>query len=124
VIRFSRPARQSAARSRDGYVWREAVAGVVAAYVVGVGAMAAGGIAGSGTHDGGASGTSAFTGSSGPAIQGGVRDRAPAMSLLEVPRLITGYRASPGWDPVTGWGSLNAQVLVPLLARDIHPPKA
>jgi subtilase family serine protease len=30
---------------------------------------------------------------------------------------ITGYRAGPGWDPVTGWGSPNAQVLVPLLAR-------
>jgi subtilase family serine protease len=31
---------------------------------------------------------------------------------------ITGYRAGPGWDPVTGWGSPNAEVLVPLLARD------
>jgi subtilase family serine protease len=31
---------------------------------------------------------------------------------------ITGYRAAPGWDPVTGWGSPNAQVLVPLLASD------
>src|ERR1700688_832980 len=31
---------------------------------------------------------------------------------------ITGYRARPGWDPVTGWGSPNAQELVPLLARD------
>jgi subtilase family serine protease len=30
---------------------------------------------------------------------------------------ITGYRASAGWDPVTGWGSPNAEVLVPLLAR-------
>lgn len=29
---------------------------------------------------------------------------------------VTGYRAAPGWDPVTGWGSPNAQVLVPLLA--------
>jgi subtilase family serine protease len=28
-----------------------------------------------------------------------------------------GYSASPGWDPVTGWGSPNAQVLVPLLAH-------
>jgi len=32
-------------------------------------------------------------------------------------RTITGYRAGPGWDPVTGWGSPNAQVLVPLLAH-------
>jgi len=30
---------------------------------------------------------------------------------------ISGYRATPGWDPVTGWGSPNATVLVPLLAR-------
>jgi hypothetical protein len=29
---------------------------------------------------------------------------------------ITGYRAGPGWDPVTGWGSPNTEVLVPLLA--------
>jgi subtilase family serine protease len=28
---------------------------------------------------------------------------------------VTGYQAGPGWDPVTGWGSPNAQVLVPLL---------
>jgi subtilase family serine protease len=30
---------------------------------------------------------------------------------------VTGYQAGPGWDPVTGWGSPDAQVLVPLLAR-------
>jgi subtilase family serine protease len=29
---------------------------------------------------------------------------------------VTGYGAMPGWDPATGWGSPNAQVLVPLLA--------
>jgi subtilase family serine protease len=34
---------------------------------------------------------------------------------------ITGYRAAPGWDPVTGWGSPDAQVLVPLLARYAAP---
>ena len=33
------------------------------------------------------------------------------------PRTFTGYQAGPGWDPVTGWGSPDAQVLVPLLAR-------
>jgi subtilase family serine protease len=32
-------------------------------------------------------------------------------------KTIKGYRAATGWDPVTGWGSPNAQVLVPLLAR-------
>jgi subtilase family serine protease len=31
--------------------------------------------------------------------------------------LFLGYEAGPGWDPVTGWGSPDAQVLVPLLAR-------
>jgi subtilase family serine protease len=27
------------------------------------------------------------------------------------------YHAGPGWDPVTGWGSPDAQTLIPLLAR-------
>jgi subtilase family serine protease len=29
---------------------------------------------------------------------------------------ITGYQARTGWDPVTGWGTPDAQVLIPLLA--------
>ncbi len=33
---------------------------------------------------------------------------------------VTGYKATRGWDPVTGWGSPNAQVLVPLLAKAVH----
>ena len=33
------------------------------------------------------------------------------------PTTITGYPAGPGWDPVTGWGTPDAQVLVPLLAQ-------
>ena len=37
------------------------------------------------------------------------------------PTTITGYRAGPGWDPVTGWGSPDAQVLIPLLARYAVP---
>ncbi len=32
------------------------------------------------------------------------------------PKTITGYQAKAGWDPVTGWGSPDASVLVPLLA--------
>jgi subtilase family serine protease len=36
-------------------------------------------------------------------------------------RLFTGYQAGPGWDPVTGWGSPNAQILVPLLAHYARP---
>jgi subtilase family serine protease len=27
------------------------------------------------------------------------------------------YHSGPGWDPVTGWGSPNAQALIPLLGR-------
>ena len=38
--------------------------------------------------------------------------------------LFTGYQAGPGWDPVTGWGSPNAHVLVPLLAHDARPAGA
>jgi subtilase family serine protease len=34
---------------------------------------------------------------------------------------ITGYQAGPGWDPVTGWGTPDAQVLIPLLARYASP---
>jgi subtilase family serine protease len=34
---------------------------------------------------------------------------------------ISGYPAAPGWDPVTGWGSPNAQALVPLLTRYVTP---
>jgi subtilase family serine protease len=40
------------------------------------------------------------------------------------PKTISGYHAAPGWDPVTGWGSPNASVLVPLLARRVHPGDA
>ncbi len=34
---------------------------------------------------------------------------------------IKGYAAASGWDPVTGWGSPNAQALIPLLVRYAHP---
>jgi subtilase family serine protease len=33
------------------------------------------------------------------------------------PITIAGYHAHAGWDPVTGWGSPDAQYLIPLLAR-------
>jgi kumamolisin len=42
---------------------------------------------------------------------------------LPYPAGAAGYPAGPGWDPVTGWGSPNAQVLVPLLARSASPSK-
>ena len=35
---------------------------------------------------------------------------------MPYPAGAAGYQASPGWDPATGWGSPNAQVLIPLLA--------
>jgi subtilase family serine protease len=37
------------------------------------------------------------------------------------PTAITGYRAALGWDPVTGWGSPDALVLIPLIARYATP---
>jgi subtilase family serine protease len=40
------------------------------------------------------------------------------------PRAISGYHAAPGWDAVTGWGSPDASVLVPLLARDVQADDA
>ena len=38
------------------------------------------------------------------------------IQTLPYPAGTAGDKAGPGWDPVTGWGSPNAQVLVPLLA--------
>ena len=40
-------------------------------------------------------------------------------SVLWPSGVFLGYEAEPGWDPVTGWGSPDAQVLVPLLARSV-----
>jgi len=45
-------------------------------------------------------------------------DVTTGTNTVELPaQTITGYQAAPGWDPVTGWGSPNAQALVPLLTR-------
>ena len=38
-------------------------------------------------------------------------------SILWPTGVYVGYTAGPGWDPVTGLGSPDAQYLVPLLAR-------
>jgi subtilase family serine protease len=38
-------------------------------------------------------------------------------SVLWSTGVFVGCNAGPGWDPVTGWGSPNAQYLVPLLAN-------
>jgi subtilase family serine protease len=39
------------------------------------------------------------------------------IALASPPVTITGYQAGPGWDPVTGLGTPDAQVLIPLLAH-------
>jgi subtilase family serine protease len=39
------------------------------------------------------------------------------IQTLPYPAGTAGYQAGPGWDPATGWGSPDAQVLVPLLAQ-------
>ena len=45
-------------------------------------------------------------------------DVTTGTNTVKLPTLtITGYLAAPGWDPLTGWGSPNAQTLVPLLTR-------
>jgi subtilase family serine protease len=43
-------------------------------------------------------------------------------SILWPTSVFVGYKAGSGWDPVTGWGSPNATVLVPLLAQQAHRP--
>jgi hypothetical protein len=63
-----------------------------------------------------------------PLLQRGIDGRGQTAVLPELaesqlsPPLVTDlrqdYRAGPGWDPVTGWSSPNAQVLVPPLASD------
>jgi subtilase family serine protease len=42
---------------------------------------------------------------------------SPSGAATSGSKTFTGYTASPGWNPVTGWGSPNAQVVVPLLKR-------
>jgi subtilase family serine protease len=42
-------------------------------------------------------------------------------SVLWPTGVVVGYNAQSGWDPVTGWGSPDAQYLVPLLA---HPARS
>ena len=38
------------------------------------------------------------------------------VQTMPYPGGAAGYHAGPGWDPATGWGSPDAQVLIPLLA--------
>lgn len=53
----------------------------------------------------------------GPAYHSAFHDVTAGDNTVALPQAtVTGYSAAPGWDPVTGWGSPDAQVLVPLLA--------
>jgi subtilase family serine protease len=53
----------------------------------------------------------------GPAYHSAFHDITTGDNTVTYPAAtVTGYRADPGWDPVTGWGTPDAQVLVPLLA--------
>jgi len=57
-----------------------------------------------------------------PAYRQAFHDVTTGTNTVDLPgQTITGSQAAPGWDPVTGWGSPNAQALVPLLARDVSP---
>ena len=56
----------------------------------------------------------------GAAYHAAFHDITTGTSTVQFPSqtvTVTGYQAGPGWDPVTGWGSPDAQALVPLLAR-------
>ena len=44
-------------------------------------------------------------------------DITTGSNTVTIGTVTAGYQAGSGWDPVTGWGSPNAQLLVPLLAR-------
>jgi subtilase family serine protease len=51
-----------------------------------------------------------------PALKGAFHDVTRGENTIKVrQRTVAGYRAGPGWDAVTGWGSPDAQVLIPLL---------
>jgi subtilase family serine protease len=55
----------------------------------------------------------------GPAYRAAFHDVTTGNNTFVLKRPATrvaGYQAAPGWDPVTGWGSPDAQILVPLLA--------
>jgi subtilase family serine protease len=57
----------------------------------------------------------------GPAYHQAFHDVATGDNSVIWPTgVFTGYTAGPGWDPVTGWGSPDAQYLVPLLARTVR----
>ena len=56
-----------------------------------------------------------------PAIYAIARSSSYHKAFHDVTSGSNGYPAARGWDPVTGWGTPNAQVLIPLLARLTSP---
>jgi subtilase family serine protease len=58
----------------------------------------------------------------GPLYHQAFHDVTQGSSAVTVaPVTYDGYQAGPGWDPATGWGTPDAQVLVPLLANALGP---
>jgi subtilase family serine protease len=56
-------------------------------------------------------------GSINSAIYGIARSSSYHKAFHDIKTGTNGYPAALGWDPVTGWGTPNAQALIPLLAR-------
>ena len=56
-----------------------------------------------------------------PAIYSIARGSSYHRAFHDITTGANGYLAGPGWDLATGWGTPNAQVLVPLLARFTNP---
>jgi subtilase family serine protease len=55
----------------------------------------------------------------GPCYHAAFHDITRGNNTAEFPsQTVSGYTAAPGWDPVTGLGSPDARVLIPLLARN------
>jgi subtilase family serine protease len=52
-----------------------------------------------------------------PAVYDIGRGSAFHKAFHDVASGFNGYEATPGWDPVTGWGSPDAHLLVPVLVR-------
>ena len=52
-----------------------------------------------------------------PAIYDIGRSSSYHKAFHDITTGFNGYQATSGWDPVTGWGSPNAHVLIPLLVR-------
>jgi subtilase family serine protease len=54
----------------------------------------------------------------GPSYHKAFHDVTTGSNILSMPYPggTAGYQAGPGWDQATGWGTPDAQVLIPLLA--------